>query len=100
MTKNPLLNALAASLYIVIIALVMFYGTKNLGPVDSVIAPIAMVSLFTLSAAMMGYIFLFQPIQLYLDGKKKIAVNLFLQTLACFAGITVIIFFLLFSRII
>ena len=46
-----------------------------------------------------GYFFFFQPIQLYLDGEKKQAVNLFLKTLAAFAGITVLFLLTLFSRI-
>lgn len=102
MTKNPVLNALAAAIYIIFIATIMFYGTKNLGPGpdSSVIAPIAAISLFTLSAAVMGYIFYLQPLQLYLDGKKKEAVNLFLQTVASFASVTAIALTLLFSGLI
>ncbi len=96
MTKNPLVNALAASLYIMLVASVMFYGTNHTGPVNSIIVPVAMISLFTLSAAVMGYLFLYQPLQLYLDGKKKNAVHLFLQTVAVFAGITTFILVLLF----
>ncbi len=99
MTKKPFINATAAALYIIIVASVMFYGTKNLPKEDSVFAPIAFLSIFTVSAAMMGYIFLFQPLQLYLDGKKKIAVNLFLQTLGIFMGITSIFLILYFFRI-
>ena len=99
MTKNPFVNALGAALYIVIIASVMFYGTKQTSPVNSVVAPIAVISLFTLSAAVMGYIFGYQPAQLYFDGKKKQAVQLFLQTVAVFGGITALILILLFSRV-
>jgi hypothetical protein len=64
-----------------------------------VYAPIVIISLFTLSAAMMGYLFLFQPLQLYLDGKKKLAVNLFIQTLATFAGLTALFLVLYFTGI-
>ena len=99
MTKNPFINAFTATLYIAAVALLMFYGTEHKASVNSVIVPIAVVSLFTLSAAVMGYLFLYQPLQLYLDGKKKHAVNLFLQTVAVFAGITVLIFALLFTGI-
>jgi hypothetical protein len=99
MVKNPFLNAAAAALYIIIVASVMFYGTKNLPKEDSVFAPIAFLSIFTLSAAMMGYIFLFQPLQLYLDGKKKQAVNLFLQTLGIFMAITFLFLILYFTQI-
>ncbi|OGE14212.1 hypothetical protein A3F00_00905 [Candidatus Daviesbacteria bacterium RIFCSPHIGHO2_12_FULL_37_11] len=99
MTKNPFINALAATLYITLIASVMFYGMRRTGSADTIIIPIVMLSLFTLSAAIMGYIFLSQPLQFYLDGKKKDAVDLFLKTVAVFAGITILILILLFSEI-
>ena len=99
MTKNPFINAFAATLYITAVASLMFYGTEHKASVNSVIVPIAVVSLFTLSAAIMGYLFLYQPFQLYLDGKKKHAIDLFLQTVAVFAGITVLVFALLLSGI-
>lgn len=99
MSKNPLVNALVAILYIVFIASIMFYGTKNLGPANSIIAPVAVVSLFTLSAAVMGYLFCYQPGMLYFDGKKKEAIKLFLQTVGIFGGITVVILLLLFTGV-
>ncbi len=99
MTKNPLINALAATSYITLVASLMFYGSNHPGPDKSVLIPIAMMSLFTLSAAMMGYIFLSQPLQLYLDGKKKDGINLFIKTLAIFAGITSLALFALFSGV-
>ena len=100
MSKNPYLNALAANLYIVTIASFLFWGMKLLPREDSFLAPIAMISLFTLSAAIMGYLFCLTPIMLYIDGKKKQAVTFFLQTVLGFGVLTVIVFSLLFSRII
>ena len=99
MSKNPLINALAASAYIVLIALVMNWGTKLAAHPDTFIAPIAVISLFTLSAAIMGYLFCYQPAQLYFDGKKKAAVSLFLQTVAVFGAITALVLALLFSGV-
>lgn len=99
MTKNPFLNALAAAGYILLISFVMFYGTKNLPPEDSFIAPVAMLSLFTLSAAVMGYVFFFQPFQMYFDGKKKEAIKLAMQSVVAFAGITTLFLIILFSGI-
>lgn len=91
MTKHPISNALAAIAYIIIVASVMFYGSNHASQTeDTLFAPIALISLFTLSAAVMGYIFLGQPVQLYLDGKKKEAVTLFTQTVAVFAAITLV----------
>jgi hypothetical protein len=99
MTRNPILNALAASLYIVVVGLVMFYGPRMAGRANtpSVIVPIAVISLFTLSAAVMGYVFLYQPLQLFLEGDKRSAVSLFLRTVAVFAGITLLLLAALFS---
>jgi hypothetical protein len=75
----------------------MFYGTQKMSHEDSVIAPIAALSLFTLSAAVMGYIFFYQPLQLFLEGKKKAGVDLFVRTTMIFAGVTVVILIILFS---
>lgn len=97
--KNPLLNALAASGYIFLIASVMFYGTHDQKGPDNVMAPIVVLSVLTLSAAVMGYLFAAQPLLLYIDGKKKEAVNFFLKTLATFAGITALILALFFSGV-
>ena len=99
MTKNPFLNAIAASLYIIVIGLVMDVGTRYAPKGYSVLAPIAVISLFTLSAAVMGYVFCYQPAQLYFDGKKKAALTLFLQTVTIFACITAVLLALLFSGV-
>lgn len=99
MTKNPILNALAAFGYILIVALIMNLATHMTNQKDSFIDPVAVVSLFTLSAAVMGYIFFFQPFQLYFDNKKKQALNLFFQTVGVFAIITVVVLVLLFTRV-
>lgn len=66
---------------------------------DSFLAPVAMISLFTLSAAVMAYLFGYQPFQLYFDNKRKEAVNLFLQTVLIFGLITALFLGLLFSGI-
>ena len=72
------------------------YGTKMVPHPNTFIAPIAVISLFTLSAAVMGYLFCYRPTQLYFDGKKKQAVGLFLQTVVVFACFTALTLALLF----
>ena len=72
MTKNPILNALTASLYIVLVASLMFYSPHFEVKEPSVIIPIAVLSLFVLSAAIMSFIFLYQPLQLLLENQKKV----------------------------
>lgn len=100
MSKKPLINAFSALAYIVLIASIMNFGSRIMaGRQDSFIAPTAIISLFTLSAAVMGYLFCYQPIQLYFDGQKKSAVQLFLKTVLFFGLFTVITLTLLFSGI-
>lgn len=101
MSKNPLFNALGASGYIILVVSVMtlLSHTQKNKP-DTFLAPVLFLSLFTLSAAVMAYVFFYQPLQLFLEGKRKRAVNLFLQSVAYFAGITATVTALLFSGII
>lgn len=97
MSKNPLINAAAASLYIFAIGSFMSWGTKYAPPDDTFLAPVAVISLFTLSAALMGYLFCYMPFMLYMDGKKKQAAALFLQTVGSFGLITLVLLLLLFT---
>ena len=97
MTKNPLFNGLAVSAYIFLIALFFRFATKLASQPDTILAPMAAISLFTLSAAVMGYFFGYTPFVLYFDGKKKEAAKLFLQTTAVFGCITLLVLILLFS---
>ncbi|KKW39285.1 MAG: hypothetical protein UY89_C0027G0002 [Parcubacteria group bacterium GW2011_GWA1_54_9] len=93
MSKNPFVNALVASGYISLLATAVFtlprYVTDNeLG----VMAPMLFLSLFVFSAALMGYLFVYQPVLLVIDGNKKEATKLFLTTVFTFACITIVIF--------
>ena len=100
MSKNPFLNALAAIIYIILIVTVIDYGMKLTSDrEETIVIPIAMISLFTLSTAVMGYLFLYEPFKLHFDGNKLGAIKLFLQTVLIFAVITAIIFILLFSGV-
>ncbi len=99
MTKNPIYNALVAVLYIVCVVLVMNWASNNVFMENSLLMPVMIISLFTLSAALMGYVFCYQPLRLYLDGKKEEAVKLFIQTIAIFAIIPFGILLLFILRI-
>ena len=103
MTKNPLYNALAASGYIILLVSAMNFESKIQMDenVASFIMPIIMLSLFTLSAAVMGYIFCYQPLRLFLEGEKEKAVKLFVKTVGIFAIITfsIVLVYLLILRI-
>lgn len=101
MTKNPIINSLLATGYISLIALVMDTVSKQLpkGP-QNFLAPTAFVSMFTLSTAVMGLIFGYQPFKLYFDSKKKEAINLLFKTVLAFAITTLILLSLIFFGVI
>lgn len=99
MTKNPFCNALAAFLYIVSVVLLMNWAGNNDVLETSLLMPIMMLSLFVLSALAMAYFLLYQPIMLYLEKKKKEAVQLFVKTLIIFAIMPISIFILYFFNI-
>lgn len=92
MTQNPFYNAGLGLVYIVSIVSILNFGSRWAeSQPDNMLMPIGMLSLFVLSASVMGYIFLSQPIILFLDKKRKEAVSLFLRTVGVFAVITAII---------
>lgn len=92
MTKNPFLNSLAASIYIALVVLLINFLSKTEESQSFFVIPLMMISLFTLSAAMMAYIFCYQPLRMYLEGEKEKSIKLFLQTVGIFAGITLLMF--------
>lgn len=101
MTKNPLINALGASVYIVLVVSIMTFITRPLqDKPDTFFAPIVFLSVLTLSVAVMAYLFFYQPLQLFIAGKKKESVNLFTKTVGIFAAITSITLIMLYSGLI
>ncbi|OGK44716.1 hypothetical protein A2957_00060 [Candidatus Roizmanbacteria bacterium RIFCSPLOWO2_01_FULL_38_11] len=101
MTKNPIINALSASVYITLVVGVINFVSQTLGSKpDSAFAPIIFLSLLTLSVSIMAYLFFYQPLLLIIDGKKNEAINLFVQTVGVFGSITAVSLILLFSGII
>ncbi len=87
---TPLTNALGAALYIIGIVFVMSTFVDNATVEGTLLMPIAMLSLFVLSAAVMGFLFLARPLELYFDNHKKEAFSFFLKTLGTFACFVVI----------
>lgn len=86
MTKNPFYNALVALGYIVGIVLILFIGPRVLGgPEESILYPMAALSLLVLSVSVMAYLFFYQPIVMLLDGKREEALSFFLRTVGTFA---------------
>lgn len=101
MSKNPILNALGASSYIaLVVSLLNFVSQTQSDKPDTAFAPVAFLSLFTLSAAVMAYLFFYQPLLLFIEGQKKQAVNLFIRTVGVFAVFTAAVWILLLAGLI
>ncbi len=93
--KKPFLHALSAGAYIVLIVnLINFFGRSNV-PEDTILAPIAMLSLLVLSVAFMAFVFFYEPVRMFGAGDTKGALDFFGKTLASFAGL-VLVFGLIF----
>lgn len=83
--KNPYLNALLAGVYIMLVVWGLNW-TSHLKEIQGTFyVPMFMLSFFVFSAAVMGYLFVLNPLTLYIDGHKKEAVSDFLKTLGAFA---------------
>lgn len=93
--KKPFFYALAAVLYIVIIIL-CGNALSPFIPEETILIPMAMLSLFVLSAAIMGFLFLSEPLILYMENKKREAILFFAKTVGVFACFLVILLGLLF----
>ncbi len=88
--KHAVLNALAAALYIILVASFLFYAPKMIGPgpADTVLVPIVMLLLLVFSAALTGLLLFGKPVLWYFAGKKKEALSLLAATLLIFLIIT------------
>lgn len=101
MSRNPIVNALSASAYIILVVGVMTFVTAPLkNKPDTFFAPITFLSVLTLSVAIMAFLFFYQPLMLFIEGKKKEAVNLFAKTVGIFGVLTAVALILLFSGLI
>ncbi len=101
MMKKPVLNAIGASAYIaLVVSLLHFVGQTQGSKPDTAFAPVAFLSLLTLSTAVMAYFFFYYPLLLLLEGKRTLALNAFAQTLGIFAGFTAIVWILLIAGMI
>ena len=97
MIKNPFLNAFMALGYIAGIILII-NKTNSIAAhtPDTILAPVTMLSLFVLSAAIMGILFVYEPLCLFLENQKREALSFLLKTVGTFACFVVILAVLLF----
>ena len=91
MRFNPYINAACAAAYIGAIGLLMQFISSLLHDTpDTLLDPIAFLSLLVFSVAVMAFLFFYKPVVLLLDNKKHEAVSYFLKTLMTFGAITVL----------
>jgi hypothetical protein len=84
MKLHPSINALGAMVYILFVAGII-YALQSPNTPDTILAPIFLLSLFTLSAAVMAFLFFYQPFKLYFDNHRKEALVYFMKTIGYFA---------------
>lgn len=94
--KKPFTYSLVAALYIVFIVSIMSSISSYMPKEDNIFMPIVMLSLLVLSVAIMGFLFLSEPLQLYLENQKKEAITFFTKTVAFFACFVILFVLLLF----
>ncbi|OGI68696.1 hypothetical protein A2738_00080 [Candidatus Nomurabacteria bacterium RIFCSPHIGHO2_01_FULL_42_15] len=88
--KNPYINALLAALYIIVIVFVIGNLEDITRGKESLLVPVIMLSLFVLSAAIMGLFFVYTPAKMFLDNQKPEALTFFLKTIGTFAGFAIV----------
>jgi len=96
--KKPFLYALVAAVYIVTLVLLINTATSILPSKDNIVMPMAMLSLFVLSVAVMGFLFFYEPLSLFIENKRREAVLFFAKVIgifACFLLIFVVLVFLI-----
>ncbi len=89
MLKNPFLNALFATGYIVSLVLIVHSSSSSVE--DSVFAPIIMLSLLVLSVSVMALLFFYEPVRLLIEKDQRGALMFLIKTLVTFASLTALI---------
>lgn len=74
--KNSLISSLGVAAYIILVATFMSHANSWFGSDDKFVTPIVVLLLFSLSALVVGGLLVGKPIFLYIDGKKKDAVQM------------------------
>jgi len=92
MKWNPALNAVAAAAYIGAVALFMhFIESIRHDTPDTLLDGMGILSLVVFSAAVMAFLFFYQPVLKLIENQKAEAVSYFLKTLGIFGIITVVV---------
>ncbi|KND52078.1 MAG: hypothetical protein AB202_04065 [Parcubacteria bacterium C7867-007] len=92
MKWSPLINAGAAAAYIALVVLFMnFIQSLRHDTPDTLFDGMGVISLLVFSAAVMAFLFFYQPVVLLVENKKAEALSFFLKTLGMFGLILVVV---------
>lgn len=87
-----LLHAIAATAYVALVAFIMTHASVWFGKTDTSFTPMAVLMLFTLSAAVMASLTFLRPVLWYLDNKKQEGLWLLAWTIIFLFVFTVVAF--------
>jgi len=92
MKWNPFLSAASAVAYIGAVSLFMrFMESLRHDTPDTLLDGMGFMSLFVFSAAVMAFLFFYQPVLNLIENRRAEAISYFLKTLVIFGVITVMI---------
>lgn len=92
MKWNPFINATLAVIYIGAMAMFMrFIESLRHDTPDTLVDGMGAMSLFVFSAAIMAFLFFYQPLVLLAENKRAEALSYFLKTLGIFGTITLVV---------
>lgn len=95
MKAYPLINALGVVGYILLVIGIISALQSPNTPDKGILAPVFLLTLFTLSVAVMAFLFFYQPFKLYFDNRRKEALVYFIKTISYVALMVLITFFML-----
>lgn len=91
-----ILQALLITLYCSLVGLVMWKGNEIFGRVDSIISPIAVLVMLSVSALICGLIVFYKPYKLFFANKREEAINVVVSTAISLFVILLILFGVMF----
>lgn len=99
MKWNPFLSAVSAAVYIgLVVTFMHFIESLRHDTPDTLLDGMGMISLFVFSAAVMAFLFFYQPALKLMENKKAEAVSYFLKTLGIFGALTIAVLVLVSTQ--
>ena len=90
MRAHPFWNAAGAAAYIgAVVLFINYISSTRANTPDTLLDSMGFISLVVFSAAVMAFLFFYQPVALLIEGKRKEAGAYFLTTLLIFGAIVV-----------